>query len=81
MVDKVTSTVSSIKQKNVDINEAEYTTAIVPVGKIIAAELKVDGVVVAVLGPWTSVAKKDMNALAQLRLKVVDNCEQKELNT
>ncbi len=78
MVDRVTKTVSSAKQPVADINVPEYASAIIPAGKVITAELKVDGVTVATLGPWSSKAKAEMNSLARLRLNVYDSCEQKD---
>ncbi len=78
MVDRVTKTVSSAKQPMADMNVPEYASAIVAVGKSVTAELKVDGITVATLGPWNSKAKAEMNPLARLRLNVYDSCEQKD---
>lgn len=50
-----------------------YATALVPPGARVEAQLVVDGKVLAVI-PWTATAKVARNALAQMRLRVSDNC-------
>lgn len=58
----------------------EYRTALVPDGQVVTAELKIDGVVKATLGPWMAESLDGKAALAQLRLRVTDNADPKALD-
>ena len=53
----------------------EYRTGLIPDGQVVTAELKIDGVVKATLGPWTAESLDGKAALVQLRLRVTDNAD------
>jgi len=77
MVDSILKAVS-IKGQQVDLTTPQYGTVIIPVGSVVTVDIKVDGKTVETLGPWTATAKKDRNALAQVRVRVYDCCEQQD---
>ncbi len=60
--------------------DTEYRAALIPDRQVVTAELKVDGVVILVLGPWPAESRSGKAALAQLRLRVTDNADPKALD-
>jgi len=53
----------------------EYMCAIVPVGQTVEVAIIVGGKEVGRLGPWTGKVKIGRNAVAQVRLRVVEDSE------
>lgn len=53
---------------------------LVPVGDDVTVEIKVAGVVVRTLGPWTAVAKVGKNAVASVLFYVSDNNDRDNLD-
>jgi len=52
----------------------ETVYALVPVGAVVTVELKINGKVERVLGPWTGEAQAGKNAIAGVMFQVGDSC-------
>ena len=54
-------------------SQAEYCSVILKAGQKFEVLLQVNGVKVGTLGPWVAVPKTGLNAIAQVRLRVIDD--------